>query len=123
MFFIKKFFQSLGSEYFLRTDLEVSRHFLFYRFETNQRGAKTIPKTFLKTRLKSKERIVFGKYLVVSFQSQSIRVFSVFLEDILKKPDVAGKNLKPDSDSAQQKQSRIVDFSSDRNLFIICWVV
>jgi hypothetical protein len=33
----KKTFQSLGSEYSFGTDLEVSRHFLFYRFKTNQR--------------------------------------------------------------------------------------
>jgi hypothetical protein len=32
----KKSFQSWGSEYFLRTDLEDFRHFLFYRVETNQ---------------------------------------------------------------------------------------
>jgi hypothetical protein len=31
----KKFFQSMGSEYSLRRDLEASRHFLFYRFQTN----------------------------------------------------------------------------------------
>jgi hypothetical protein len=41
----KNFFQNdvfklqevLKSEYSLRTDLELSRHFLFYRFQTNQR--------------------------------------------------------------------------------------
>jgi hypothetical protein len=38
MFFnSKKSFQNLKSEYSLRTDLEVSRRFLIYRFETNQR--------------------------------------------------------------------------------------
>jgi hypothetical protein len=40
----KKSFQSLRSENSLRTDLEVSRHFL------RTRGAKKIPKTILKTR-------------------------------------------------------------------------
>jgi hypothetical protein len=36
MFFnSKKTFQSMGSEYFLKKELEASRHFLFYRFETN----------------------------------------------------------------------------------------
>jgi hypothetical protein len=30
----KKSFQSMGSEYSMRRDLEASRHFLFYRFET-----------------------------------------------------------------------------------------
>jgi hypothetical protein len=33
----KKSFQTMGSELTLRSDLEVSRHFLLYRFETNQR--------------------------------------------------------------------------------------
>jgi hypothetical protein len=32
----KKIFESMGSEYSLRRDLEVSRHFLLYRFEINQ---------------------------------------------------------------------------------------
>jgi hypothetical protein len=48
---------------------------------------KRIPKTVLKTRLQTKEttrRLAFGKYLVVSFRSHSIRAFSVFLEDSLK---------------------------------------
>jgi hypothetical protein len=34
----KKSFQSLGSEYSLITNLETTRHFLFYKFETNQRS-------------------------------------------------------------------------------------
>jgi hypothetical protein len=75
----KKTFQSLGSEHSLRTDLEVSIHFLFY--------AKNISKTILKTILKTKEAtytLVFGKYLVVSVRSHSIRAFSVFLEDSLR---------------------------------------
>jgi hypothetical protein len=33
----EKPFQSIESEYSLRTDLGASRNFLFYRFETNQR--------------------------------------------------------------------------------------
>jgi hypothetical protein len=33
----KKSFLSLGSEFSLGMDLEVFRHFLFYRFKTNQR--------------------------------------------------------------------------------------
>jgi hypothetical protein len=47
---------------------------------------KKIPKTVLKTRFKTKENtytLVFGKFLVVSFPSHSIRAFSVFLEDSL----------------------------------------
>jgi hypothetical protein len=42
------------------------------------RGAKKTPKTVLKTRLKTKETtdiLAFGKYLVVSFRSLSIRAF------------------------------------------------
>jgi hypothetical protein len=44
--------------------------------------AKNIPKTFLKTRLKTKETtctLIKVKYLVVSFPSQLKRAFSVFL--------------------------------------------
>jgi hypothetical protein len=60
------------------------------------RGAKKIPKTYT---------LVFGKYLVVSFQSPLIKAFSVFLEDSLElsqELDVLGKILKTDSDSAHQ---------------------
>jgi hypothetical protein len=71
------------------------------------RGDKKIPKTVLKTTLKIKETastLLFIKYFVVSFQSHSIRAFSVFLEDSLRiisqKPDMLEKNLKTDSDSA-----------------------
>jgi hypothetical protein len=40
----------------LITDLEVSRNFLFYRFDANQsRGDKKILTTVLETRLKTKE--------------------------------------------------------------------
>jgi hypothetical protein len=103
----KKTFQNMGSEYSLRTDLEVSRHFYFTDFKQT-RGAKKLPKTVLKTRLKTKETtytLVFVKYLVVSFRGHSIWAFSVFFEDSLK--IISGtlrarKNLKTDSDSAHQ---------------------
>jgi hypothetical protein len=42
----KKIFQSMGSEYSLRRDLETSRHFLFYRFETNQMCLKHSKNSF-----------------------------------------------------------------------------
>jgi hypothetical protein len=42
----KKSFQSLISEYSLRTELEVSRHFLFYKFQTNQRCYKNYKNSF-----------------------------------------------------------------------------
>jgi hypothetical protein len=42
----------LRSEYSLRTELEVSRYFSFYRFE--------IPKTVLRTTLKIKNDVYFG---------------------------------------------------------------
>jgi hypothetical protein len=67
------------------------------------RGAKKIPKTVLKTRLKIKETtyiLVSVKNPLVSFLSHSIRAFSVFLEDSLKiisKTSRAGKNLKTES--------------------------
>jgi hypothetical protein len=51
------------------------------------RGAIKIPKTVLKTRLKTKEityTLVFVKYLVVSSRSPLIRAGSVFLEDSLR---------------------------------------
>jgi hypothetical protein len=69
------------------------------------RGAKKIPKTALKTRLKLTCTLFFGKYLVISFRSQSIRRFSVCLEDslrIISGTWRAEKNLKTDSDSAHQ---------------------
>jgi hypothetical protein len=63
--------------------LEVSRHFLFFRFEKT-RCARRIPKPVLETPLITKEATYyfnFGKYFVVSFWSHSIRAFSVLLED------------------------------------------
>jgi hypothetical protein len=59
-------------------------------------------KQFGKTRHKTQETthiLVFVKYLVVSSRSQSIRAFSVFLEDSLKiisETSSVGKNLKTD---------------------------
>jgi hypothetical protein len=62
------------------------------------RGAKKIPKTILKAKLKAKPAtytFVFVKYLVVSSRSHSIRAFSVFLENSLtglsQEPVVLGK--------------------------------
>jgi hypothetical protein len=75
--------QEVFSELEIRTDLEVSE--ISYFTDLRQtRGAKKIPKTVLKTRLKTKETtytLVFVKYLVVSFRTLSIRAYSVFLED------------------------------------------
>jgi hypothetical protein len=34
----KKTFKNMGSEFSMRMDLEVSRHFIFYRLLTNQRS-------------------------------------------------------------------------------------
>jgi hypothetical protein len=51
------------------------------------RGAKKIPETVLKTRLKTKETtytLVFVKYLVISFPSHSMRAFLVFLKALLR---------------------------------------
>jgi hypothetical protein len=68
------------------------------------REAKKIPKTVLKTRLKTEETkctLVLRKYLVVCFRSHSVRAFSVFLEDSLRTisgTGRAGKNLKKDKD-------------------------
>jgi hypothetical protein len=75
------------------------------------RGDLKIPKTVLKTGLKTKKTTYifnFGKYLVVPFRSHSIRAFSVFLEDSLRiisetcRAGRARENLKTDSDSAHQ---------------------
>jgi hypothetical protein len=53
----------------LRAVLQVSRLFLFYRFETNQRSAKNILKTILKTRLKTKETTV-GTVKIIDLKSR-----------------------------------------------------
>jgi hypothetical protein len=61
--------------------LEVSSHFLFYRFGPTK-DVKKIPKTILKTRLKIKEAtytLVFGKYLV-----EDSCVLGRFIEDYLR---------------------------------------
>jgi hypothetical protein len=67
----QKVFSELGIIVFLRTVLKISRHFLFYRFETNQMSKK------------ESITLVFEKYLVVSFRNHSRTAFSMFLEDIL----------------------------------------
>jgi hypothetical protein len=86
----KKSFQSLRSEYSLRTDLEVPDISYFTDFRQT-RGAKKIPKTDLNIKLKTKETsytLVFVKYLVVSFRSHSNKgmfsVFVRFIEDYLR---------------------------------------
>jgi hypothetical protein len=50
----KKSFQRMGPDLAMRSDLKVSRLFLFTDL-TQTRGNKKIPKTVLKTRLKTKE--------------------------------------------------------------------
>jgi hypothetical protein len=99
----------------LRTDLEVSRYFLFYRFETDQRCKKDSKNSFENYTQDQRNHVYFGfpgKYIVVTFRSHLIRAFSVFLEHfgLYQEPDGLEKNLKTDSDSAHQNQSRIVDF-------------
>jgi hypothetical protein len=92
--FSELFFQSSGSEYyiFLKNELgrkneyiseERTRH-SYFRDLRQKRGSTKIPKTVLKTRLKTTYTLVFVKYLVVSFQGHSIRANSVFLERSLK---------------------------------------
>jgi hypothetical protein len=54
-FTLQEDFKSLGSEYSLRTDLEVFRHFLFYRLETPQISLKGFLKQFWKLDLKPKK--------------------------------------------------------------------
>jgi hypothetical protein len=99
-------FSELGFRVLLENGLQVSRHFLFYRFETNQRCYKDSKN--IEAKLKSKETtntLVFVKYLVSFFRSHTIRAFSVFLEDSLRITSGiwrVGKNLKTDSDSAHQ---------------------
>jgi hypothetical protein len=72
------------------------------------RDDKKIPKTVLKTKLKTKETtytLIFRKYIVVSFRSHSIRAFSVLSEDSLRIISgiwSAGKNPKTASDSASR---------------------
>jgi hypothetical protein len=61
----KKTFQNLGSEYFLRTDLEVSRHFLFYKFETNRMWLKDSKNTFENYTQNQKNHVyVIGTYIL-----------------------------------------------------------
>jgi hypothetical protein len=73
-------FSEHGIRVFLKSGL--GSIFLFYRFETNQRGLK-VPKTRLKTK-ETTYTLVFVENLVGSCQSLSIRAFSVFLEDSLR---------------------------------------
>jgi hypothetical protein len=87
VFKLQEDFSELGIRVFLEEDLEVSRHFLFYIYMRQTIAATKILKTVLKTRLKTKDAtytLVFVKYFVVSCRSNSIRAFSVFLEDSLR---------------------------------------
>jgi hypothetical protein len=82
----KKSFQSTGSEYSMRKDLEASRHFLFYRFETNQRCLKDPKNSFENKTQNQRNHLYFDfvKYFVVSIPSHSKRAFSLFLEYSLR---------------------------------------
>jgi hypothetical protein len=98
----KMSFQSLRSEYSLWTDLEVSKHLLFYRFQTNQKCSKDFKNKFEnKTQnQRTTYTLVFVKYLLVCFRSPWIRACSVFLEDslrIISETWRAGKNLTTQS--------------------------
>jgi hypothetical protein len=74
----KKIFQSMGSEYSLRKDLEASRNFLF----CNQMYLKHSKNSFENQTQNQRNHVYFDfvKYLVVFFLSHSKRAFSVFLE-------------------------------------------
>jgi hypothetical protein len=82
----KNSFQNLETEYFLRTNLEVS----CLTDLRQTRGAKKIPKTGLKTNLKTKEptyMLWFSKntLLYISEANQlKISVFRRFTEDYLR---------------------------------------
>jgi hypothetical protein len=84
--YYKKIFQSMESEYFLRTDLGVLRHFLFYRFDTNQRCSNDSRNSFENKTQNQRNHVYidFVIYLAVSFPSHSKRAFSVLLEDSLR---------------------------------------
>jgi hypothetical protein len=53
IFKLKEDFQSLGSEFSLRMDLDVFRHFLFYIDLSQTRDAKKIPNFISPTRSKN----------------------------------------------------------------------
>jgi hypothetical protein len=81
VFKLQEVFSELGIKVFFENGLEYFQAFLILLRQT--REARKIPNTVLKTRLKIKETthtLVFRKYLVVSFQSHSIRAFPVFLD-------------------------------------------
>jgi hypothetical protein len=82
-FLMGRVLSELEIRVFLENGLEGFQTFLILQ----TREAKRIPKTVLKTILKTKETtyiIVFVKYLAIDFRNHSIRAFSVFLKDSLK---------------------------------------
>jgi hypothetical protein len=77
----------MGSEYFLRSDLEISREFLFYRFEKDQKCLKDSKNSFENNTQNIRYHVCFDvvKYLVVFFPKPlKVGIFSVsgkFIED------------------------------------------
>jgi hypothetical protein len=74
----------IGQFYFQIDVFKLQRTWRFpdISYFTDLRPTGEIPNTVLKTRLKIKETaytLVFGKNIVVCFQSQSIKTFSVYL--------------------------------------------
>jgi hypothetical protein len=90
-------FQEVFSENGIRSDLEVSRHFLLYRFETNQRWWKHSKNSFENYRLKTKETtytLVFGNTLLSLSEATQQEHFQCFWKIYWK--------ISQDSDSAHQ---------------------
>jgi hypothetical protein len=80
----------MGSKYFLRTDLEVSRDFLFNRFETDQRCLEDSKNSFENKTQNQTNHVYFGFHKIAYglFSKPLISgIFSVigkFIEDYLK---------------------------------------
>jgi hypothetical protein len=97
VFKLQKFFSELEIRLFLENGFGSYQKFLNLQISDETRHANKIPKTILKTRLKTKEityNLVFVKYLVVFFRSHSgiFSVFRRFIENYLKNLTYSGKS-------------------------------
>jgi hypothetical protein len=82
----KNTYQSLGSKYFLRMDLEASLHFSYYRLETNWRCFNNSKNSFENYTQNQRNHVYFGLRKIPCGLFSSKGIFSVFgdLEKIQK---------------------------------------
>jgi hypothetical protein len=123
----KKFFQSMGSEYLLRTDLEALRHF-FLQIWDKPEVIKRFQKQFLKLNTKkNKLRVLWFRKIPCDLFLKSLKkgVFSasaIFVEDYLRNLTYWEKSKKQiRAQRTKIKQESLISFSDIKILKSTLW--